>query len=334
MPRFADAHALIAGVADYRPDLRPLSEAVLRDAEAVHAALVDPAVGAYDPGKRPAPSERPRWPRFASIRPGRPAPVADDRSTVLIYFSGHGGRLEIGRGGRLPSAHRRRLSRRGRPGGVRPLRPPTSRTPCGPSAPATASSFSTAVTPAASARPRTSRAACPRPPSNVSKPVSAGSSSPPRAGRSCPGSSLATSTVSSPSTCWPDCAAACPRPTVWCASSTSSITSSRASPPSSRISIRCSRPRSRRTSPSLYAWAARQLAPPAAPPGRRLSLRRLPQLSRPRAGQELGRARRCCPGSKPTASAPASTTATSGSAGRASRRRSRPCRRAGSPSPS
>jgi hypothetical protein len=96
MPTMTSAHALVVGVAAYRPDIRPLPATVLHDAEAVYQALVDPAVGAYDAGK------------VQLLRDGQAtrdglrgaladlARSADGRSTVFVYFSGHGGRLETG----------------------------------------------------------------------------------------------------------------------------------------------------------------------------------------------------------------------------------------------
>jgi uncharacterized caspase-like protein len=95
MPTFPEAHALVVGIAAYR-HLRPLPATVLNDAEAIHTALVDPGVGAYNVGNvrllRNDQATRDAL-RAAMADLAR---AANDRSTVFIYFSGHGGRLESG----------------------------------------------------------------------------------------------------------------------------------------------------------------------------------------------------------------------------------------------
>jgi hypothetical protein len=94
MPTMSQGHALVVGVAAYRPDVRPLPAVVRNDAVAVHQALVDPAVGAYDPTN--VRLLRDEQATGAALRAALAdlARVADDRSTVFVYFSGHGGRLE------------------------------------------------------------------------------------------------------------------------------------------------------------------------------------------------------------------------------------------------
>jgi hypothetical protein len=90
-----EAHALAVGVAAYR-HLRPLPATVLADASAVAADLANPAVGAYDPARVRTLLDG------DATGPALRAALADlardagERSTVLIYFSGHGGRLPSG----------------------------------------------------------------------------------------------------------------------------------------------------------------------------------------------------------------------------------------------
>src|SRR5262245_5463289 len=95
MPTLDNALALVVGIAAYR-HLRPLPATVLNDAAAVAGALTDPAVGAYDPANVRILLDE------AATGPGLRAALSDlataasERSTVLVYFSGHGGRLASG----------------------------------------------------------------------------------------------------------------------------------------------------------------------------------------------------------------------------------------------
>jgi hypothetical protein len=95
MPTFADALTLVVGVAAYRR-LRPLPPTVVNDAGAVAAALADPAVGAYDPGRVRTLLDDAATGDALRAALADLARDAGDRSTVLIYFSGHGGRLAAG----------------------------------------------------------------------------------------------------------------------------------------------------------------------------------------------------------------------------------------------
>jgi hypothetical protein len=95
MPTFADAHALVVGVAAYRR-LRPLPAAVLNDAAAVARALADPGVGAYDPARVHSLLDAAATGAALRAALADLARDAGDRSTALIYFSGHGGRLAVG----------------------------------------------------------------------------------------------------------------------------------------------------------------------------------------------------------------------------------------------
>jgi hypothetical protein len=95
MPVLNNAHALVVGIAAYH-HLRPLPATVLNDARAVAGALADPGLGAYDPAHVRSVLDE------AATGPALRAALADlardagDRSTALIYFSGHGGRLASG----------------------------------------------------------------------------------------------------------------------------------------------------------------------------------------------------------------------------------------------
>jgi hypothetical protein len=96
MPVLADAHALIVGVAAYRPEVRPLPLVVVNDAKAIHHALIDPAVGAYDASKVCLLLNEQASHKALRIALTNLAQAAHSRTTVFIYFSGHGGRLETG----------------------------------------------------------------------------------------------------------------------------------------------------------------------------------------------------------------------------------------------
>jgi hypothetical protein len=95
MPVLNNAHALVVGIAAYH-HLRPLPATVRNDARAVAGALADPGLGAYDPAHvRSLLDEAATAPALRAALADL-ARDADDRSTVLIYFSGHGGRLASG----------------------------------------------------------------------------------------------------------------------------------------------------------------------------------------------------------------------------------------------
>jgi hypothetical protein len=96
MATFTNAHALVVGIAAYRPGIKPLSASVLNDAGAVARALVDPDVCGYDPvNVRTLLDIAATGPALRSALADLTR-VASDRSTVLVYFSGHGGRVLSG----------------------------------------------------------------------------------------------------------------------------------------------------------------------------------------------------------------------------------------------
>ncbi len=95
MPQLDNAHALLVGIADYA-HVRPLTRTVINDATEIHAALVDVTVGAY--AVENVQLLRDGEATQAGLRDAL-AKLADrtnDGSTVFIYFSGHGGRVESG----------------------------------------------------------------------------------------------------------------------------------------------------------------------------------------------------------------------------------------------
>jgi hypothetical protein len=90
-----NAHALVVGIAAYR-HLRPLPATVLNDAAAIARALADPGVGAYDPSRVRSLLDANATRAALRAALADLARAAGDRSTVLFYFSGHGGRLATG----------------------------------------------------------------------------------------------------------------------------------------------------------------------------------------------------------------------------------------------
>jgi hypothetical protein len=95
MSSFPDAHALVVGIAAYH-SLRPLPATVLHDAGAVARALVEPNVCAYDPSSVCTFLDGDATGAALRAALADLARVATDRSTVLFYFSGHGGRVAAG----------------------------------------------------------------------------------------------------------------------------------------------------------------------------------------------------------------------------------------------
>jgi Caspase domain/TIR domain len=95
MPTLDNAHALVVGIAAYRR-LRPLPATVRNDAATVARALADPAVGAYDPTRVRTLLDEEACASALRAALDNLARNTNDRSTVLIYFSGHGGRLPSG----------------------------------------------------------------------------------------------------------------------------------------------------------------------------------------------------------------------------------------------
>jgi hypothetical protein len=95
MPTFPDACALVVGIAAYR-SLRPLPATILHDAGAIARALIDPNVCAYAPAHVRTLLDDAATGDALRDALATLAQVATDRSTVLFYFSGHGGRVLTG----------------------------------------------------------------------------------------------------------------------------------------------------------------------------------------------------------------------------------------------
>jgi hypothetical protein len=96
MPTFANAHALVVGIAAYRTGIKLLPPTVLNDAQAIHKALVDPAVCGYDRAHVRCLLDTAATGSALRAALRDLAQSANDRSTVFMYFSGHGGRLASG----------------------------------------------------------------------------------------------------------------------------------------------------------------------------------------------------------------------------------------------
>ena len=95
MPGFKDGYALIVGIANY-PKVRRLPETILKDARDVHNLLRAPAHCGYpDANVRLLLDDKAT---ADSIRDGIrwPAGAAGLGDTALVFFSGHGGRIETG----------------------------------------------------------------------------------------------------------------------------------------------------------------------------------------------------------------------------------------------
>ena len=95
MTGLTDAYALIIGIANYAA-INPLPETVLNDARAVREALIDPQRGGYAPERVKLLLDKAAT--QAALRQGLQdlAQHATADSTVLIYLSSHGGRLDSG----------------------------------------------------------------------------------------------------------------------------------------------------------------------------------------------------------------------------------------------
>lgn len=89
------AHALIIAVANY-PAVRRLPSVVLEDARGIHAVLVDPRCGGYAPGNVQLLLDEQA--DQSGLRAGLAelARRCDPDSTALLFFSGHGARIEHG----------------------------------------------------------------------------------------------------------------------------------------------------------------------------------------------------------------------------------------------
>jgi hypothetical protein len=95
MPAMDNVRALVIGIANYR-QLNPLLPAVLKDARDIHALLVDPQHCGYVPDHVQLLLDE-QATRAAICRVlGDLAARSDADSTVFLYLSSHGGRLEAG----------------------------------------------------------------------------------------------------------------------------------------------------------------------------------------------------------------------------------------------
>lgn len=91
--QLADARALIIGIAGY-PSIRPLSPVVLEDARCVHRALTDPRAGGYLPENTRLllDEQATRAAILAALDELAQSSTRD--STIFLFFSGHGARIE------------------------------------------------------------------------------------------------------------------------------------------------------------------------------------------------------------------------------------------------
>ena len=96
-----NAHALVVGVAAYRY-IDPLSPAIANDARQVRDLLADPQRCGYPPGSVQLLLDGEAT--LAALRQALAGLAArsDPDSTVFLYFSGHGGRIEAGQEYLLP----------------------------------------------------------------------------------------------------------------------------------------------------------------------------------------------------------------------------------------
>ncbi len=95
MPSSFNAHALIVGIANYQ-QVRPLPAAVLKDAQDIRDLLADPQLGAYPLGNVHLLLDGQATQAALRRALADLAQRADADSTVFLYISGHGGRIETG----------------------------------------------------------------------------------------------------------------------------------------------------------------------------------------------------------------------------------------------
>ncbi|MBC8077992.1 MAG: caspase family protein, partial [Chloroflexales bacterium] len=95
MGSMQNAHALVVGIANYQ-QIRPLPSIVLNDARDIHAVLADPELGAYpfDTVQILLDAQATRVALLTAF--AQLAAQSNAESTVFIYLSGHGGRIESG----------------------------------------------------------------------------------------------------------------------------------------------------------------------------------------------------------------------------------------------
>jgi hypothetical protein len=90
-----NAYALVVGIAAYR-HLRPLPETVAKDARDVHELLTNPRYGGYQADHAELLLDDAATRRTFVNALHRLAERTDDRSSVLVYLSSHGGRIDSG----------------------------------------------------------------------------------------------------------------------------------------------------------------------------------------------------------------------------------------------
>jgi hypothetical protein len=89
------AHALVIGVANY-PRVRKLPEAVLNDAKAVHALLIDPERCGYSNQNAKLLIDEEAHSKAILEELGNLSKRCDQNSTAFIYISSHGGSIDSG----------------------------------------------------------------------------------------------------------------------------------------------------------------------------------------------------------------------------------------------
>jgi hypothetical protein len=95
MPTMNNAHALIVGIANYTR-IAPLPETVLKDARDVHELLLNPQYGGYAGDNTKLLLDKDATKENINRALAELAGRADPESVVIIYLSGHGGRVESG----------------------------------------------------------------------------------------------------------------------------------------------------------------------------------------------------------------------------------------------
>lgn len=92
-----DGHALVVGIADYR-GVAKLGPAVVHDATDVHALLADPTRGGLPPANCTLLVDAQATGAALRAALGRLAADAGPEASVVVYYSGHGGRIDAGPG--------------------------------------------------------------------------------------------------------------------------------------------------------------------------------------------------------------------------------------------
>ncbi|MCL6512387.1 MAG: caspase family protein, partial [Anaerolineae bacterium] len=95
MANFDQGYALVIGVANY-PNVRPLPESVLNDARAISAILQDPHRAGYPKSQVRLLLDREATRQGILNGLAWLANQAGKDATAVVYFSGHGGRIESG----------------------------------------------------------------------------------------------------------------------------------------------------------------------------------------------------------------------------------------------